>query len=242
MEGAVTIESGFVEVEAGTWLMGRAQPAAFFGKVVRRRRKGWVVRDRSRLDFVETTGRSRLAYASRPFLTHIPCAAPIFAVADKVLVAPLRARLGARFIKAIPFSVRAALCVTEFGQPPETEGQKSKVEGPSADASAEGRSDDSTIRRSDDAAWVVMSTASRTARLVVADGESLSVRPESVVAWSGPVPTGFCPKLGLWDVLLPRGPKDLLFNFYGPAIVWVEGSGTAQPVWAPTPYGARRVG
>ena len=73
-------------------------------------------------------------------------------------------------------------------------------------------------------AWVVMATASRTARVSVADGETLSVRPEAVVAWTGPRPTGFCPKLGIWDILLPRGPKDLLFTFHGPSLVWIEGS------------------
>ena len=69
-----------------------------------------------------------------------------------------------------------------------------------------------------------MATASRTARLQVADGDTLSVRPEAVVAWTGNRPTGFCPKLGLWDILLPRGPKNLLLHFHGPSVVWVEGS------------------
>ena len=73
-------------------------------------------------------------------------------------------------------------------------------------------------------AWVVLATASRTARLQVADGDTLSVRPESVVAWTGNRPTGFCQKLGLWDILLPRGPRDLLLHFYGPSVVWVEGA------------------
>ena len=44
------------------------------------------------------------------------------------------------------------------------------------------------------------------------------------MAWTGKKPTGFCPKLSIWDILLPRGPRDLLFTFYGPGIVWVEGS------------------
>ena len=69
-----------------------------------------------------------------------------------------------------------------------------------------------------------MATASRTARLQVADGDTLSVRPESVVAWTGNRPTGFCQKLGLWDILLPRGPRNLLLHFHGPSVVWVEGA------------------
>ena len=50
MVPAVSLESGFAEVGAGAWLVGHAQPAACFGEAVRRRRKGWVVRDRGRLD------------------------------------------------------------------------------------------------------------------------------------------------------------------------------------------------
>ena len=69
-----------------------------------------------------------------------------------------------------------------------------------------------------------MATAGRTARVALADEETLSARPEAVVAWTGKRPTGFCPKLSIWDILLPRGPRDLLFTFYGPGIVWIEGS------------------
>jgi hypothetical protein len=72
--------------------------------------------------------------------------------------------------------------------------------------------------------WVVVATRSRTARIALADGESLGVRPEAAVAWTGARPTGFCPRLRLLDVLLPRGPRDLMLHFHGPAIVWVEGS------------------
>ncbi len=210
MAETVTIESGFAEVGAGAWLMGHAQPAAFFGKAIRHRRKGWVVRDRSRLDLVETTGTARLANSSRPFLTHIPCAATISAVSDKVLVAPATTRLGDQTVKAVPMSAMRALVVTLFGLPPEEDDSEgSWADSPSQDGPA---------------AWVVMATASRTSRIAVDDGDTLSVRPDAVVAWTGQRPTGFCPKLGIWDVLLPRGPKDLLFSFHGPCIVWVEGS------------------
>ena len=170
--------------------MGRGQPAAFFGSAVRRRRKGFLVRDRQSLDLVETSSAAKCADARRPFLTHIPCAAPIHAVSSKVLVAPASARAGAQSMKVIPMSMRSVLCVTEFG-----------------------------------GEWVVMATASRTVRLQVEDGDTLSVRPESVVAWTGSRPTGFCPKLGVWDILLPRGPRDLLLHFYGPSVVWAEGAG-----------------
>ena len=185
----VKIEGGFAEVDAGSWLMSHGQPAAFFGKAVRRRRKGWRVCDRARLDLIEATGVSKCADSSRPFLTHIPCAAPVFAASDKVLVAPASARKDAHLVKAVPMSARSALCVTEFAEE-----------------------------------WVVMATAGRTARVALAEEETLSARPEAVVAWTGKRPTGFCPKLSIWDILLPRGPRDLLFTFYGPGIVWVEGS------------------
>ena len=189
MAVVVTIEGGFAEVGGGSWLMGRGQPAAFRGTAVRRRRKGWCVRDRARLDLVETSGAAKCADSSRPFLTHIPCAEPIFAVSEKVLLAPAAARRDAQLVKVIPMSSRRSLCMTEFGEE-----------------------------------WVVTATAGRTARVQVAEGETLSVRPEAVVAWTGKRPTGFCPKLGLLDVLLPRGPRDLLLTFYGPCLVWIEGA------------------
>jgi len=188
-EVAVEIAGGFAEVGAGEWLMGRGQPAAFFGKAVRRPRRGWRVRDRSRLDLVETTAAAKCADSSRPFLTHIPCAAPVSAVSEKVLVAPAKARKDARFVKLIPMSLKNALCVTEFREE-----------------------------------WVVMATAGRTCRMPLDDGQTLSVRPEAVVAWTGRNPTGFCQRLSLWDVLLPRPPRDILLTFYGPGVVWTEGS------------------
>ena len=209
MQEAVKIEGGFAEVGAGAWLMGRGQPAAFFGSAVRRRRKGFFLRDRSILDLVETTGAAKCADARRPFLTHIPCAAPISAASAKVLVAPAVARTGAEVVKMIPMSLKGSLCVTVFGEN-----------------------------------WVVMATASRTARLQVADGDTLSVRPESVVAWTGNRPTGFCQKLGLWDILLPRGPRNLLLHFHGPSVVWVEGANAPNlqtsklPNFYRRPYGA----
>ena len=174
--------------------MGHAQPAAFFGNAVRRRRKGWRVPDRGRLELVETTAASKCSYAGRPFLTHIPCAEPVFAISEKVLVAPAEAWGGAHTIRPIPMSLRSAICVTEFRQE-----------------------------------WIVSATAGRTARLQVSDGDTLSARVEAVVAWTGNRPTGYCPKLGILDILLPRGPKDLLFHFYGPCLVWIEGAKHQAP-------------
>jgi len=127
--------------------------------------------------------------SARPFLTRIDCGVPVSAVSDKVLVAPVEARSGARLVKVVPLSIARSLRVTEFSSE-----------------------------------WVVVATRSRTTRIALAEGESLGVRPESAVAWTGERPTGFCPRLRLLDVLLPRGPRELLLHFHGPAIVWIEGS------------------
>jgi uncharacterized protein (AIM24 family) len=189
MNDLVTIAGGFAETDAGSWLTGRGQPVAYFGEVVRRRRKGWLLRDRGVLELAETSGAARFADAARPFLTHIPCAAPVNAVSSKVLLAPASARTGAETVRLVPMSVRGAIGVTVFGS-----------------------------------GWVVMATASRTARVSVEDGDTLSVRPEAVVAWTGNRPTGFVRRLGLWDILLPRQPRDMMLHFHGPCVVWLEGA------------------
>ncbi len=72
--------------------------------------------------------------------------------------------------------------------------------------------------------WAVAATQSRVTRVAVEDGATLTVRPESLVAWIGKDPTGFCPKLSLLDVILPRGPKNLAYSFHGPSVVWFEGA------------------
>ena len=71
--------------------------------------------------------------------------------------------------------------------------------------------------------WAMAATKSRVTRVSLEDGGTLTVRPESVVAWVGPAPTGFCPKLSVWNVILPCAPKNLAYTFHGPATVWVEG-------------------
>lgn len=184
----VTIENGFALVGAGGWLMGRSQPAAYAPPLRRLRRGGWMVRDRSRLSHVDVSGHAYCGESTRPFLTHIPCAAQISAVSSKVLVAPAEARTGDFSLKLVPMSAMATICVTEFSRE-----------------------------------WVVMATAGRVKRVALEDGQTLTVRPEAAVAWTGNRPTGFCPRLGLFDLILPRGPKNLLLDFHGPSIVWFEG-------------------
>jgi hypothetical protein len=219
MDARMTIEGGFAEVGAGTWLMGRGQPAAFFGSAVRRRRRGFFRRDRQSLDLVETTSSAKCADARRPFLTHIPCAAQISAVSSKVLVAPASAWSSAETVKIVPMSMKGALCVTVFGNSDVTTSEPPNH--PTAEPPDHLTTEPPNHPTSH---FVVMATASRTTRLQVADGDTLSARPEAVVAWTGNRPTGFCPKLGFWDIVLPRGPRDLLLHFHGPSIVWVEGA------------------
>ena len=146
MSPAATIENGFAVIDAGTWLVGRGQPAAFFGEVVRRRRKGWFLRDRPALERVDTTGRAFFADAARPFLTYIPCASPITAVSAKVLLAPASARTGAELVKVVPMSVRHSICVTRFGQP-EEDARREPQDDTNASRPTVQQINDSTVQR-----------------------------------------------------------------------------------------------
>ncbi len=184
------IENGFAKIGAGTWLVGAAQPTAALGNCLPHSLKGWLVPDRSRLHLIDVAGRACCAMAKQPFLTQIPCAAPLTALSAKVLVAPAAARKGARILRIIPFSFRNALCVTHFT-----------------------------------AEWVVMATSSRVTRISLVDNELLTTRVESAVAWTTKNPTGFAPRIRLRDILLPRKrDRNLMLHFYGPGVVWLEGS------------------
>ena len=72
--------------------------------------------------------------------------------------------------------------------------------------------------------WAVAATRSRVTRVAVEEGATLTVRPEAVVAWVGNDPSGYCPKLSILDMILPRAPKTLAFSFHGPVTVWFEGA------------------
>lgn len=76
--------------------------------------------------------------------------------------------------------------------------------------------------------WAVAATRSRVTRLALDEDATLCVRPDALVAWIGRDPTGFCRRLGVMDLLLPRLPRDLAFRFHGPAVVWFEGSAPVQ--------------
>ena len=184
------IENGFATVGTGLWLVGAAQPTAVIGVSTPRAMRGLLVPDRSRLQLVEVDGAAYCAQAARPFLTLVPCAAPLTAVSDKVLVSPASAREKGQVLRVIPFSFRNAICVTHFTSE-----------------------------------WVVLATSSRTTRISLKENELLTARVESAVAWTTPAPTGFMPRIGLWDILAPRQrTRNLMLHFYGPGVVWLEGS------------------
>ena len=58
----------------------------------------------------------------------------------------------------------------------------------------------------------------------------------AMVTRLGPSPTGFVRRLGIWDILLPRTPRDLLLHFHGPCLVWVEGTAPLNPRFARHPF------
>ena len=184
------IENGFAKVGQGSWLVGAMQPVAVLGDSVTRALKGWFVPDRYRLRTMELGGSAFCSMADKPFLTRIPCAAPLTTVTSKLLVAPASARKCGRIIRVVPLSFRNAICVTECTSE-----------------------------------WVVMATRSRTARVALAEEELLTVRMEAAVAWTTKPPTGFCPRISLVDVVMPRKKdRNMMLHFYGPGIVWMEGA------------------
>lgn len=199
------LENGAAKVEAGTWLMGRAQPTAFFGTATRRGLRGFIVPDRAAVNVVTTTGDAWCSDADRPFVVRLPALPdkPLNVVSGKILVAPERARVRGDNLKLVPFSFRRATAVTQFQQ-----------------------------------GWAVLATKSRVTRVALEDDGTLTVRPEALVAWVGPKPTGYCPRLKVLDLLLPRGPKNLAYTFHGPAVVWFEGS-AEQTFTRRMPYGVR---
>lgn len=191
------IEKGCAQAPAGTWLVGRSQPAACLGTCRSRSLRGFIVPDRARVLAVTADGPLYCAAADRPFLLRLDALPDetLNLVSEKLLLAPLDARTGAHNVKLVPFSFKRVTPVTEFRK-----------------------------------GWAVAATRSRVTRLAVEEGGTLTVRSEALVAWVGRDPSGFCPRLGLWDLLLPRGPKNLAYNFHGPCTVWFEGAEEVRPM------------
>ena len=108
------IENGMAILGKGEWLAAAGQPVAYRGGARVKGLRGVVVPDRAAYRIVETSGETWFADAARPFLTHIPCAAPLTAVASKVLVASVAARTGAEIVRLVPLSWKGAVRVTRF--------------------------------------------------------------------------------------------------------------------------------
>ena len=212
----VELSSGFAVVGAGAWLFGRAQPAAVRGTLRVRGLKGFVCPDRGALSRGELSAEKSHAESAEnaEFKSHAESA--------EGTEQDARAWCAA---SACPFLTRI-----DCGVPVTAVSDKVLVAPAAARSGARllrvvPMSFARSIRTTEfSSEWVVMATRSRTARVALADGESLGVRPDAAVAWTGARPTGFCPRLRLLDILLPRGPRDLLLHFHGPAIVWIEGS------------------
>jgi hypothetical protein len=108
------IENGFAAVEAGSWLVGRGQPAAALGKFSVGQLKGFIVPDRRELFVLQNGGEAFLAAGERPFLSHLVSVEKLNVVSSKILVAPLEARKEAKLLKLVPFSFRETMAVTRF--------------------------------------------------------------------------------------------------------------------------------
>ena len=250
----VELASGFAVVGAGAWLFGRAQPAAVRGALKSRGLKGFICPDRGALTRGELAegGESRAASAGiesrveraetmrsrdwgSPLRGLEPSGEADSEHTQDGAVRSLRDNQnpedGANGPRAWCASAdRPFLTRLDCGVPVTAVSDKVLVAPAAARTGARllrvvPMSFARSIRTTEfSSEWVVMATRSRTARVALADGESLGVRPEAAVAWTGARPSGFCPRLRLLDILLPRGPRDLMLHFHGPAIVWIEGS------------------
>ena len=183
------IENGFAAVEAGSWLVGRGQPAAALGKFSVSSLKGFIVPDRRGLFVMQNEGEAHLSSTGAPFLAHLASVETLSVVSAKVLVAPFEARKGAKLLKIIPLSFRDAMAVTRFAT-----------------------------------GWAVTATKSRIKRIVLKEGEVLCVKREAAVAWTGKDPVGVAGRVKLRDLFIPKRKTSLSLDFYGPQVVWVEGS------------------
>lgn len=72
--------------------------------------------------------------------------------------------------------------------------------------------------------WVATATRSRLRRISLEEGEILCVRREAAVAWTGRDPVGVAGRVRLRDLFIPKRKATLSLDFYGPQVVWVEGS------------------
>ncbi len=189
-------ENGFACVEGGDWLFALRQPVAINGTLVSKRLPREEVSWWRRLFQPDRRRLRCAALAGRMW-----CGDRAHPFLTRIDLAERVAAVTEKLLLAPPFARRAGklLRVVPFS-----------MRGALCTTVLEG-------------GWAVMATQGRTARTVVADGETLGVSPEAVVAWTGRPPTGFCPRLRARDLVLPRAPKCLRLNFHGPCVVWFEG-------------------
>ena len=189
-------ENGFARVEGGGWLYGMNQPAAVAGTLVTKR-----------LPRAEGAWWRRLFHPDR---RRLQCAS-------------LAGRMwcGDRthpFLTRIDLAARVTVVTEKLLLAPDSARRASSLLRvvPFSHRHA-------ICTTNHEGGWVVAATQGRTARVAVADGETLGVKPEAVVAWTGKPPTGYCSRLRTRDLFLPRAPKCLRLNFHGPCVVWFEG-------------------
>ena len=156
--------------------------------------------------FVRTTG------AEKDFVGYPPAGrcgeSAAFAVAARPFLTPI----------TVPLDERVAIVTEKLLVAPKTAVKKRRVQRviPFSFRSA--------LRVTEiSGSWAVAASASRTRRLVLAEGEVATVAVNAVVAWSGRAPTGFLPRLRLRDLFLPRAKPQLFLHFYGPSVIWHEG-------------------
>lgn len=183
------IENGFASLKAGSWLIRRGQPAVACGKFSITGIKGFFAPDRHYLCVLQSEQMTHLACSKQPFLTHLVSVGALSVLSEKLLVAPLAARTGAKLFRVIPFSGRKAFPVTRI-----------------------------------DAEWAIIATASRLKRIVIAENEIVCVKRDAAVAWTGKDPTSVAGRIRMRDLLIPKQNVALSLNFYGPQIIWVEGT------------------
>lgn len=203
------IENGFAKLATGEYLAGIGQPVACRGAFSVKSLKGFIVPDRAAVRQVAVAGTSGTGKTGG---TDEPAAA-YFADGER----PFLTRLDAMPDEALSL-VSAKLLVAPFAS---RVGANSLKLVPMSFNRATPVTE---FKGGEAGSWVIAATRSRVTRAVLEEGETLTVRPEALVAWTGSRPSGFCPRLSVLDIILPRGPKNLAYTFHGPAIVWFEGS------------------
>ena len=200
MKTEVEIANGFAKTAAGEWLAAPGQPAAAFGRFTEKGLRGFLVPDRAAVRRIEV---ARGASEENSSLWFAAAERPFLTRLD----APPDDPLNLVSSKLLVAPVAARLGAQRIRPIPMS------LRASFAVTSFRG-------------GWAVAATASRVERIVVEAGQTLAVAPAALVGWIGKKPTGFCPRLGFLDLILPRTPRNFALDFHGEAVVWVEGAAT----------------